>query len=553
MTSHTQNHVNTSPTALSDAELRALLYFAVGVTSESGNKAYRLVVAGDRASTPHLEPADNSGYSIGTIQTDLGQHYQPGVRNGENVPRDLVDAYQRWAAAHRPEWVLDREQADQTVADLGRNGRQIRAQAGRPLDAAVQSRLDAFLASDDGITWVHERDVAQIDKLMRRAIPPLQASELFRNASLDDQARLAVMVGKAYNQNEALGGRLLQGLARGQYDSVDAVSRAIDGLSRPVGDYFESGRDKALLGAEVAIALRNAPAGSSLHDTWQVVRDNAMANPVRLTQRVDAPDLAHAYPTVRNLFVQYDRAIPFIGALNREGSYIGARSGTQQPDRFVGAGLVASGRDFVVWNHGGEGQAFIGGQWRAIDRNELVRSAPARGVLDVSLERDGARTPLLHVRPDVPSRITVEPGSTAPATHERVHPHASMRDEPLYRQAEAAVRRLDAGLGRDYDETSARMAASLAWLAKESTLTRIDHVVLSEQNDSVRKGENVFVVQGDLHDASRRMAYMKTADAVNTSVEASLARMQSLETEQPRLQPDVLARHETPPPRMALS
>ena len=45
---------------LSDAELRAAIYFAVGVTSESGNRAYRLVVAGDRASTPRLEPADNS-------------------------------------------------------------------------------------------------------------------------------------------------------------------------------------------------------------------------------------------------------------------------------------------------------------------------------------------------------------------------------------------------------------------------------------------------------------------------------------------------------------
>ena len=59
--------------ALSDAEMRATIYFAVGVTSESGNKAYMLAVAGDRTSTPLLEPADNSGYSIGTIQTDLGR------------------------------------------------------------------------------------------------------------------------------------------------------------------------------------------------------------------------------------------------------------------------------------------------------------------------------------------------------------------------------------------------------------------------------------------------------------------------------------------------
>lgn len=70
---------------LTDAEIRATLYFAVGVTSESGNKAYQLAVAGDRVSTPRVEPADDNGYSIGTIQTDLGQHYQPGNPLGENV------------------------------------------------------------------------------------------------------------------------------------------------------------------------------------------------------------------------------------------------------------------------------------------------------------------------------------------------------------------------------------------------------------------------------------------------------------------------------------
>lgn len=37
---------------LSDAEIRATLYLAVGVTSESGNNAYRLVPAGDNRVHP---------------------------------------------------------------------------------------------------------------------------------------------------------------------------------------------------------------------------------------------------------------------------------------------------------------------------------------------------------------------------------------------------------------------------------------------------------------------------------------------------------------------
>ncbi|WP_238601251.1 hypothetical protein [Xanthomonas arboricola] len=62
---------------LTDQELRATLYFAVGVSSESGYAAYQLEVAGDNLRTPLLAPADNSGYTIGTIQTDLGQHRHP--------------------------------------------------------------------------------------------------------------------------------------------------------------------------------------------------------------------------------------------------------------------------------------------------------------------------------------------------------------------------------------------------------------------------------------------------------------------------------------------
>ncbi|MBB3807873.1 hypothetical protein FHR51_004074 [Xanthomonas arboricola] len=140
---------------LTDQELRATLYFAVGVSSESGYAAYQLEVAGDNISTPLLESADNSGYTIGTIQTDLGQHYQPNMPNGENVPRDLVNAYQQWAQGQQQDLVLSQQQVDQTIADLGRNGRAIRVDAGRPLDAEVRSKLDTFLSSNEGISWVH--------------------------------------------------------------------------------------------------------------------------------------------------------------------------------------------------------------------------------------------------------------------------------------------------------------------------------------------------------------------------------------------------------------
>lgn len=87
-------------------------------------------------------------------------------------------------------------------------------------------------------------------------------------------------------------------------------------------------------------------------------------------------------------------------------------------------------------------------------------------------------------------------------------------DDPVFRQTLAAVHALDAGLGRTPDEASDRMAANLWVLARREGMERVDHVVLSIDNGRVRAGENVFVVQGGMTEATNRVAFMKTGDAV---------------------------------------
>lgn len=512
---------------LSDAEIRAVLYFAVGVTSESGEKSYRLVVAGDRASTPAIEPADNSGYSIGTLQTDLGQHYQPRNPRGENVPRDLVDAYQTWARANRREWVLDDAQRAETIADLGRQGNDIRNDGGRPLDAVIQRRLDAFLASDDGIGWVHGRDVAQVDKLMRNAMPALTGSGLYATASPDDQMRLVAIVGKVYNQNEARAGTILRDLRDGRYADVDAISTAVDRLVARSNDYFEGGRDKALRGAEVAVALRGVSADSPLRPAWASVLANPVVNPTQLDGQPATPDLPHHYPTIRNLFVQYDKALPFIAALDRGSAYAATRADAQHPERFTGRGLVASGDELIVWDTTGRGHGRIGGEWQHIDRDSLTRAAPSRGVIDVGIDDGHSPSTRIRVDPQAPPRRRAGRGDDAPGAGEAVRRPQATTD-PLHRQAEDAVRRLDAEVGRPFDRHSACMAASLACLARESGFERIDHVVVNVATASLQKGENVFVVQGGLTEPTNRVAYMKTHDALAMPAEHSLDRLSQL-------------------------
>lgn len=507
----TTNRPPAAASALTDAEIRATLYFAVGVTSESGNNAYRLVLAGDNPRTPRLEPADNSGYSIGTIQTDLGQHYQPHVRGGDNVPRDLVDAYQAWARRTHPDWVLDDTQRAQTIADLGRKGDEVQAQHGRPLDAVVKSHIDTFLAADAGITWVHDRDVAQIDKLMREAIPSLTQSQLYRNAGSDEQVRLVAMVGKLHNQNERLAAPVLRNLAGNRYTSEAALSGAIDAVSSRHPDYFETGRDAALRGAAVVNALRNSDTRSPLHAVWEHTRDNALTNPTQLAQQPRNPQLPHEYATIRNLFVHYDQAVPFIEALDRGAMFKYGALDKAHPERFKGAGFYAAGDDFVTWADNGQGHARIGDAWSNVDRAELSRRNRADHTIDLLHDTPTGPATLLHIDPHArPLR--------APAP-------ARAASDPLHRQAEDAVCRLDASLGRAYDERSACMAASVARLAKESGLDRIDHVVLNLRTSSLKAGENVFVVQGGLTDATNRVAQMKTQDAIAMPVEQSLRQL----------------------------
>ncbi|UXA58751.1 hypothetical protein M0D47_08130 [Xanthomonas prunicola] len=390
---------------LTEKELRATLYFAVGVTSESRYDAYRLVVAGDKASTPTLEPADNSGYSIGTIQKDLGQHYQPNDPNGENVPRDLINAYQDWARAHQPQSLFNDDQATRAVADLGRDGDAIRNDHGRPLDADVKSRLDAFLASDAGITWVHDRDVAQIDKLMDRAIAPLQRSNLYQNASLDDQVKLAAMVGKAYNQNEVRAATMIRKLEENQYDSVADVSAAIDSfIPKRSGqkDYFELGRDDALRGAAVVNSLRNANRESPLSTAWASVLADPLVNPTALNADRTHQNLPHEYPVIKNLFIHDDRAGQFIGSLDRGATHQYGPSDRAHPERFNGPGFYAAGNDLVNWNKHGQGHAFLNGEWSSVARENLTRARNQDGTTDLNVQQGDQTQRLMHVDPHAP-------------------------------------------------------------------------------------------------------------------------------------------------------
>ncbi len=154
--------------------------------------------------------------------------------------------------------------------------------------------------------------------------------------------------------------------------------------------------------------------------------------------------------------------------------------------------------------------------------------APAQRAFGQSASIDADSEPP-HVRAHAHAEIG------GPAVHSRVATGSTSSGkrgegaaDPLLQQSQDAVRRLDGLLGRTYDDASDRMAASLAQLARANGFTRIDHVVLNTATASLQKGENVFVVQGGLTDATNRVAHMKTQDAIAAPVEQSLERLAAM-------------------------
>ncbi|AVO28663.1 XVIPCD domain-containing protein [Stenotrophomonas maltophilia] len=101
-------------------------------------------------------------------------------------------------------------------------------------------------------------------------------------------------------------------------------------------------------------------------------------------------------------------------------------------------------------------------------------------------------------------------------------------DRFLYMQIRAGVERLDAESGKQWDESSQRMSASLLVLAKEQGLSRVDHVVVNNPTESLARGERVFIVEGAMDDPAQRRGTMNTMDALRAPEAESLHRADSL-------------------------
>lgn len=118
-----------------------------------------------------------------------------------------------------------------------------------------------------------------------------------------------------------------------------------------------------------------------------------------------------------------------------------------------------------------------------------------------------------------------------------------LQNHPLLQQSTEAVARLDAELGKDQDENSLRLAASMALLARTSGFERIDQIVIGHSPSADGMQARAFIVQGEMNDPAQRRAGMLVdealavpADDAYKSIEATERRAALLDSEQRDLQ-----------------
>ncbi|MDR6937151.1 peptidoglycan-binding protein [Luteibacter sp. 3190] len=380
--------------SLSEHELKAIAYFAVGVSTEGSlagkDVSNRLSFAGRWLPDGRMAPIERSGESIGTLQNDLGQ-------DGGITAAAMMDAYRRWAAEGSDRVVFNETDHAKLVHDFSRDGKAIRDDGGRAIDPAKRAEINRFLASDAGRDFVHQRDLIQVSNLNRKGMNKLVSTPAYRSASTDDQIVMATAIAKAINQNPRAAKKLLSAMAR-PVEAPDAIAshaKVMAYLDSKFEGALEVGQTHALAAAKVFTRLHNAPEGSPLHTAWHEVLRDPLMTPSLIGKDPQRPDLAAHYTLVRNLFLDPGKAIRFIDALEQGRAH--------SDGKLAQAGFHTDGTQIVQWNADGKGVTFVEGQWATVSRDELGLTRARDGSVDLARVVDGEGQPLLHVEPAVRS------------------------------------------------------------------------------------------------------------------------------------------------------
>jgi hypothetical protein len=335
--------------ALTPSQIRALAFLTAGYSSEIQNgSAFRLSWA--MQYSPDGKPLNNSGYSIGVLQSDFGQ------RN--YLVDDFVSSYFAWAK-NDPDRLVERT-SDQLSSVLKLNGRALVPNSAsadlskRPLSKDELSKFGEFLLTPEGRQAVWDADIAQIDGKLLPFADRVQQSMTFMSFSdPQDQAFVLTALMKLYNQSEGWGNSLLRQMNSEEL-SWSEIRTSIQ--SRP--SYIRTGFDHPMEG----VALYNRVAESqTVLSGWLLSLDTN-----RLTQTEFSSD--PRYQILERIFRDAGGGNRFVDALEN-----GKPAVLVLPRNLEGqAAAVAVDRFGTIYSQGTQGgNRLIAGEtaWRTYQSN----------------------------------------------------------------------------------------------------------------------------------------------------------------------------------------
>ncbi|MDQ8048675.1 peptidoglycan-binding domain-containing protein [Luteibacter sp.] len=477
----------TGPNTRDRESTAGAMYFIVGRGTEGGAASYRLSVAGvsDRNWGDPDHVVDNSGYSIGTIQVDLGQrgtwalgaidsHIEPGQTSYVD---GVVNESAAYARSHELSFPQDtsKMRADLLTHGNGKDGRTTISF----IDADARASVNAWASSEDGKKWGHANvDYPQVKNATNSAMDMLDHTR--NNIPDDRRLETIAILTKTANQYPSQLGRFRTTLDNGgTYQDVMDTAQAIKAKH---GSY--AGPEAADVAERYKAAFSDPEKAASLERAQSKV---ATAGFDPSTQATD-----HDISSALRALGQSGRgpAAHQSGAL-RTGSH--GEHVSELQSNLISLGVTDS-QDRPLNADGNFGRS----TQAAVEKFQAAHGMTADGVV-------GNRTNEVIQR-----EVEAMRQSARMSLSDERHPGVS-----LYNQALTGVRGVDEQMGRVSDQASCQLAGSLAVAACGAGFSRVDHVVMSDD------GARAYAVQGALNSPFKQYTDVDVSRAIATPLEQS--------------------------------
>jgi hypothetical protein len=283
-------------------DLAGATYFVVGRGTEGGSESFRLSVAGVTSKQwgelDHV--VANSGYSLGTIQVDLGQRgtwplgaiSDTKLKPGETTYVDgVIDQASKYAKEHGLKFPEDTKQLRSDLLSHGDAERHIGKGEHRHVDPNTPLRfidkdtrdsINAWASSPEGQQWIHKNiDFPQVKAATQTAMD--MVDKYGKNISEDHRLETVAILAKTANQMPGALGKFEEVLKNG--GDYKAVLDQANDIKHHAG-YYDGPK-----AASIAETYKNAatdPVKAAAMERAQAKVNNANFDPSKADPDINA-------------------------------------------------------------------------------------------------------------------------------------------------------------------------------------------------------------------------------------------------------------------------